>query len=126
MIIDGITLDHDLYWEDEYQWQPLVTVAERCIDGGLVAQSRPQYFGRPITLGGDQNYGWQKKSTVNLLLASHSQLGRSFSVTINGVSFTVRWRTEDAPACEFNPVTRAYEPSADFWYYGTIKLITIS
>jgi len=124
MIIDGITLDHDLYWEDEYQWQPVVTQADRCIDGGLVVQSRPQSAGRPLTLSGDNNRGWQKKSTVDLLKLSAVMINREFSVTINGVDFTVRWRTEDSPACEFEIITPAYEPSADFWYYGTVKLIT--
>ena len=126
MIIDGITLDYEMYWENEYQWEPLISKADRCIDGSLIVQSRPQYAGRSISLVGENDRGWQKKSTVDLLRASYSILHRTFVFSYNGVDYDVRWHTEEGDSCcSFQMIVASIEPSSEFWYYGTIKLITI-
>lgn len=125
MIIDGVTLDHEMYWENEYQWAFLAGTADRCIDGSLVVQVRPHYSGRSISLVGDQNSGWQKKSTVDFLRASYALIGHTFTFSYNSVDHTVRWAVEEEDACSFQPIVLTKEPEDTFWYYGTVKLITV-
>lgn len=124
MIIDGITLDYDMYWDDEYQWAPIITKADRCIDGSIITQTNVKSAGRLITFSGSQNMGWQKKSTVALLRASHALVNNEFVLTYNSVDYTVRWRSEEEDACQFQVIAVTADPDADFWYYGSIKLIT--
>ena len=127
LTIGGITLDHDLRWENEYEYVPLVGSSDRTIDGNLVVQSFKLYGGQPMTLSGGSDHGWQKRSTVIALQGLLATPGQSFSVVLPDTrSFTVIFRPDEIPAMSFTPVTLASAPDGDFWYYGTIKLVIIA
>jgi hypothetical protein len=125
IVINGITLDHDSTWEDEFKFSYKEVVADRTLEGEIVTQSYDKIAGRPITLKGDNNHGWLKRSTVLALTALDSSSVFDFDVTIYGVTYRCRLRKEDSPALEFDPITNVNMPDSNFWYYGTIKLITV-
>jgi len=125
IVINGTTLDHDLIWEDEFKFSPKNAIAERSIDGVMIVQTFDKIDGRPITLTGQSDYGWLKRSTDQTLHALEASGTFSFTVVIRGVSYTCRFRREESPALSFDPITNVNSPDADFWYYGTIKLITV-
>lgn len=123
--INGITLDHDMAWEDEFKFSPKLGVADRALDGSIVVQTYDKLAGRPVTLVGDTNHGWLKRSTVQALIALENSALFSFDVVIYGVTHTCRFRREDDPPYEFEPISNVNSPDANFWYTGTIKLITV-
>lgn len=123
--INGTTLDNDPAWEDEFKFSPKTGVADRVLDGSVVVQSFDKLAGRPITLVGDDSHGWLKRSTVLVLVALEASNTFSFDVVLRGVTYGCRFRREDDPPLEFEPVTNVNSPSNDFWYTGTIKLITV-
>ncbi len=125
MVIGGVTLDNDMYWEDEFQSPTGVGVADRCIDGTLVVQQYPLTGGQRLTLSGDQNHGWQLRTTVIALMAltqSDNWAATPFTVTINGTNYTCLFRVEEEPPIMFTPAMLATNPPATLPYYGTIKL----
>jgi len=126
MMIAGITLDHDLIWEDEYQYTPVTGSAERSIYGNLVVQTFSLFGGQPLTLVGGSDFGWQKRSTIASLYALLALPSQHVSVVMPDARvFTAIFRVGEAPVMSFTPVTLASAPDADFWYYGTIKLTII-
>lgn len=127
IVIDGITLDHDLDWSDEFKWVPSTGDAARTLNGEYVAQAFPLIMGRPMTLTGDANHGWQKRSTVDSLRALVStRLYDSFVVVYNSRSFVCAFRHNESPAVDFVPVVYNTNPDNNFWYTGSIKLVILA
>jgi len=131
MTFDGITLDHDLQWEDEFKFTYGTGTAERALDGSIVIQQRTITGGRPITLVGTESSGWLSRATLVSLVALTQDISRDFTLTIgegaDERTFTVRFRHEDQPVLDFTPITLVPDaPPDDFWYYGTIKLRTVT
>jgi hypothetical protein len=124
MNIGGVTLDNDLTWTDEFKYTEATGTATETIYGNLVVQTMPRTNALPLTLSGDANSGWQKRSTVQALVA----LAKSGASTIHVVQLAdnrtvyAMFRNEEGPTVEFTPITRAVAPGADFWYYGTVKM----
>lgn len=126
MVIAGITLDHDMYWEDEFKSSYGTGTADRAIGGTMVIQQSPLVGARLMTLSGNENMGWQKRSTVislTELATVRTYLATPFTVTINGTNYTCLFRFEgDEPPMDFTIVAPAWEPTADTWYWGTIRM----
>lgn len=130
MVIAGVTLDHDMYWEDEFKGAYGTGVADRTIGGTMVIQQAPLVGARPMTLTGNENMGWQKRSTVlqlTELVKVRTYLATPFTVAINSVNYTCLFRFEgDESPVDFTITSPAWEPTADTWYYGTIKMRIIA
>lgn len=130
--IGEVELDNLMDWSDEFKHVGKVTVAERTLNGEMATQHFYPVAGRPITLVGGQTRGWQSRQTA-ALLKNMSELGGFSSFTVAFLdgsrnvlqSFVCRFRNEDAPSVDFDPVTVVDNPDPYFWYQGTIKLITI-
>jgi hypothetical protein len=123
MTIGGITLDHDLEWEEELDQPVSAGAADRTIYGTLTTQAFPLYGGRLMTLVGDTNRGWQARDTVQALQALAANYpGMIHTANLNNTTYSVVFRNEDQPVVSFKKITPATEPDADFWYYGSIKL----
>jgi len=138
--IGEVTLNHLMWWDDEFKYVGRTVVADRTIAGNIVTQTYDKLGGRPITLMGDANHGWQSRVTVELLQEMASQGLDTFKVQFLAEptpdlpnppipviikEYTCRFRTEEEPSVEFSPVTPVDNPGDSFWYTGTIKLITI-
>jgi hypothetical protein len=121
--IGGIPLDNDMVWSDQYNWVAAVGSSARTIDEGAeVVQSYSIGGGRPMTLQGDANHGWQTQSTLNALWSLAEQPGVSYTLNYHGAEYTVRFVHEAPPPIAFVPVTHVTQPDSGFWYTGTIKL----
>lgn len=127
IVIGGITLDNNMSWEDQFKWSPVTTKAEYSITGDLVVQSWKRRTYRPLTLKGDANHGWQKKSTVESLYAlasgANDDLGPVVhTVNFHGTQYQVVFDAGEGAPVEFEPVTWETEPDSEFWYTGTIRM----
>lgn len=123
MKIGDVTLDNDLIWADEFKFTLGAGVAERTIYGGMIVQTYSKIGGRPMTLEGSADRGWQSRSTVLALQALAEFPGMVYTVELPDLrTFQVMFRNEEEPVLEFDQVTPASAPGGDFWYYGTVKL----
>ena len=103
-----VSLPGDLMWEDEWKWQPVVGQVERSLAGTVVEQTATMSGGRPITLVGDEEI-WLDKVTVEQLINLVSQ-NETMTLTLeDGRSFSVRFRYEEAPPVELEPVAHNLE-----------------
>ena len=63
-----LTLNPDLKWTDENNWNPVEQTAERTITGALVVQVGAMVAGRPITLEPeDDESAWMSRADVEQL-----------------------------------------------------------
>lgn len=130
--VGGVVLDNLMRWVDETKNVLRRATADRTLEGNLAVQVFDVVGGVPITLVGDNLTGWQKKSTV-LALKSLAETGPfSFDLEFydsNATllqSYTCRFRHEESPAVDFDPVGFLNALNdGNAWEAGTIKLITI-
>jgi hypothetical protein len=146
MTLGGVTLDHDLQWDDEFKVTFGTGTAERALDGTLVTQHRMlSKVGRPITLVGTESSGWLTRSTIESLLTLATDTTATYTLGIGATmiddplggptpvpnpnyrEFTVQFCHDQSPVIDMTPITLLPdEPDSGFWYYGTIKLRTVA
>jgi hypothetical protein len=103
----GITLflNPDLYWADEFEWNPVEQTAERSITGALIVQSGMLISGKPITLQPiDESSAWTPLSDVSILQTWASIPGLEMVLNLRGVDRNVIFRHEDRDAMVAKPV----------------------
>jgi len=131
--IGGITLDKDMVFEDEYNYNMIGAEVTPTLGGGVIVQEfLKTEVGRPITLVSTESQGLQLKSTVTALKAlADAGANNTYSLLIssNGQTFTktVRFRAEvDGGPVQFEPMQARDGLHADTIYYkGSIYLMVI-
>ena len=124
IVLDGITLP-DLVWDNEFDWSPVSSAAERTIGGGLVVWETPRQTGRPIDLAAAENSGWITRAQVKALKQRADQPGWTGILVYGSEQFRVRFRNEDAPAIDVEPVRPMVDPVDEDVYHGRIKLMEV-
>lgn len=121
--IGSVTLDNELVWVDEFDFAPVIASAERTVGGRLVIQERSLQGARPITLQGDEDRGWQKRSTIEALKNMAGITGATYTLIYGTFTTIVRFRHEEGNPVQFAPVKDYLpDPGTDEWYYGKILL----
>jgi hypothetical protein len=131
--IGTVTLDRDMIFSDEYEYNMVASEVERTIGGGLMVQEYELLEkGRPITLIAEGSVGLQQKSTVDSLkdLADAGVYNTyTLTITSNSQTFTktVRFRHEiDGGPVQFKPIQDRDGLHSDTVYYtGTIYLMVV-
>ena len=126
---DGVTtldLHPDLYWVDEFEWQPVEQSAERTITGAVVLNTATRIAGRNITLAPvDDSSAWMSRTIVEALNAWANVAGKQLVLTIRGTSYDVVFRHQDSPALDIKPVVHYNDTNGSDWYYATIRFMEI-
>lgn len=129
--IMGITLDNDMLWADRYQWtayksETAVTIGGKTLYGPIFTITNES--GRPITLESIDGVGYQKRQTIDALLALPSAMTGEL-VMVNGsesITKTVRLRHEiDGGAIQFSQRRFNLLARADDWLGGQIFLAVL-
>ena len=125
--LHNITLDHDLDWEDEFEWSETTGAVERSLEGTLLAEVRPIIGGRPITLAGSSDRGWQTRATVLALKALVATGDVPYILTLEVGEpeervFTVKFRHEESNPAPFSKAYPIDNPKAGTWYTGSLLL----
>lgn len=122
-----LTLNPDLYWSDEYNWNPVEQAVERTITGAQVIQVAGMTKGRPITLEPiDDEAAWMTLTDVTALRNWAAVPGKTMTLTLRGVARTVIFRHQDG-GFDARPVLQyrdGHELPVDF-YLCTIRLMEI-
>jgi hypothetical protein len=125
--IHTVTLDHTPIWTDRNKYQDNTTAVSTAIDGSeiVVSAERRPYT---ITLVSNRDTGWIKTTTVTSLRTLSAVVGAYYTLTLNGTSYTVRFRNEQSGgAIQMQTLgdgsLEMSNPGNDDWWYGTIYLM---
>lgn len=126
ILLDGINLPENLYWEDEYTWSPIEQTLDFSLTGALIVDEGSRQAGRSITLTTPDGGDWTTRSVIDTLYA---KLGQSADMTLSlhdGRSFTVRWRQGETPI-EAKPAALegVADPDGATIYSLTLRLIEV-
>jgi len=98
MILDGIEIDNDLAWIDEFEWSPRDEGANYSITGALIVEpSAVKQAGRPITLQGDEDRAWITRATLEALQATLDGVEPMTLTLWDARTFSVGWRYGETP-----------------------------
>jgi hypothetical protein len=129
-------LPADLYWEDEFQWNPVAQLLKYGIkdensEVSLFIHETKKKAGRPITLSSGDNsngsFACMKRSQL-LALNDLADTRPALTLLMDGRSSrSVRFRFEGGKAIEAVPLGSPYPepPTGDDLYKVTIKLIEV-
>jgi hypothetical protein len=131
-LIGTVQLDHDMIWENEFNYSTVFASGTKTLGGGLIVQ---EFFagepGRHIVLTSSETQGLQKRSTVEALKELSNIPNATYSLTIQSnsksVSKIVRFMNEESNgAVQFDPIqVRDGLNSDDMWYKGKIYLMVV-
>lgn len=126
---DGTTtvnIHPDVYWSDEYTWQPVAQSVTNTITGALVVQSAATEAGRTITLEPlDDDSAWLRKAVVDQLRNWASVAGQTLTLTLRGASRTVIFRHHDGGAMSADPVVFYSDADSTDWYRVTLRFMEV-
>lgn len=117
-----VTLPDNLYWSDEFAWDPNAQQSEYTLTGALIVEESTRQAGRPITLAG----AWVDRATVQALRALAATPGDIQTLTLpDARSFQVLFRRGDQ-AIEAAPIGGPFAaPQAGDRYRLTLRLIEV-
>ncbi len=122
-IIGSITLDNEMRWIDELQYEALASSSVRTLAGGLYRTSRAlSAAGRPITLQGSEKDGWQLGTTIAALRALAFTQGLTLPVYLGGTTYQCRFRQNmEGNGVAFKRVNDSAPLSTQAYFTGTEK-----
>lgn len=119
-----VTLNPDLFWEDENNWHPVEQTAERTLTGDLIVQVAERTAGRPITLRPeDDSSGATSLTNLEQLRNWAAVPGQVMTLTLRGVSRSVMFRHQDGSAIEARPWVHRSDVQAGDWYLATFRFM---
>ena len=125
--LDAISLPDDLVWKDRFNHTGVVQTRARTITGGMVIQEQASTAGRPITLSGDQNFGWTDRQTIDALQLLAALPDSPMTLNIHGDAHQVMFRRDNGESSPIvsTPLFEVTDPGVDHRYAITLNLITV-
>lgn len=121
-----LTLHQDLLWNDEFQWNAVEQTEQRTITGALVLSAATKVAGRPITLQPeDTSSAWMTRTTVTALRNWAAVLGKTMTLTLRVVEYSVVFRHQDGIAVEAEPVAHYNDVQNGDWYLVTLRFMEL-
>jgi hypothetical protein len=121
-----LTLPPDLYWSDEYNWNPVEQTAQRTITGAQVVSTALRVAGRPITLAPeDDQSAWMTREMVEQLRNWAAVPGQELELTLRGTTRTVVFRHQDGSGLEARPLVHFSEMDDTDNYITTLRFMEI-
>lgn len=121
----SVPLPDNIYWSDEFDWNPVGQVRTYTLTGALVVEETLMQAGRPITLEG----AWITRQSVQDLVTLQGAAATAMTLTLDdGRTFNVLFRREgDTPPVEASPLfpgsPSAYTPAT--LYTLTLRLMEL-
>ena len=121
-----VTLPDDLQWTDEFDWQAVEQSYTRGLTGSGIIQAQAKSAGRPITLEPPaENGAWWTRAGVASLQTWLATPDQTMTLSLNGSSYTVKFRHHDAPAVSARPVIFFADAESTHYVLVTLKFITV-
>lgn len=122
--IGTVRLPDNIIWENRYTHPKVIAEAERTIDGEEVLFSQG-VNSRPIDLVAYEDMGWLSHSQVKNLFEMASVPNAVYLLVYEDYTAQVRFRHEDSPVIDVQPIIPRPNPEEQDFYYGTIKLMEV-
>lgn len=120
-----VTLNPDLFWSDENNWNPVQQTVERTVTGALLVSTALMTAGRPITLEPeDDSSAWIPRSAVEALRNFAAVPGKELTLTLRSVAHSVMFRHQDG-GFSARPVVHYNDADSADWFLCTIRLMEI-
>lgn len=122
--LDSVSLP-DLLMDNEFGWNGVQAVVEMSL-GGRPIVWEGSASGKEIDLVGGSDWGWMDRTTLLALQALASVPQATYTLSYEGASYTVRFRHEDNPTIEAEPIIPRPNPSGTDWFRNvTIRLMEV-
>jgi len=123
--LGALRISRGMVWIDEFSWSAVEKSAEYSVTGALLIDAAVKQAGRHITLRGDADAGWIRRSVLDALraLAASDPVGEHLLTLADGRTFTVQF-APGAPI-EASPVLRPELPPDTHPYVATLRLIEV-
>lgn len=120
--LDGIVLNHNLMWVDEFNYPTVKQEVIYSLDSGYRIYGMQAASNRPITLQADEETGWFTRDMVIAVKAIESVPKAEYTLVIRDSTFTVVFRHDDPPAFSVTPlIPRGGSVDGDY-FTGILKL----
>lgn len=127
-LTDGTTtlsLHPDLFWVDEFEWQPVEQTEQRTITGALIVESALRIGGRPITLQPeDDASAWISREALTAIGAWAAIPGKTMTLTLRGVARDVIFRHQEK-GLTAKPLIHYSDPDTNDYYLATVRFMEI-
>jgi hypothetical protein len=112
--INGVPLPL-LKMENEFSRASVLCQSDRALAGNLVIyESSARNL--PMDLSGDAEGAWMSRTDLLSLKAMAAVPGAVYPLEFNGANYNVRFRHEDAPVIEAEPIKLFGDPPSDLKY----------
>ena len=119
-------MSDDLYWSDEFSWQPVEQTISRSVTGVLIVESATRTGGRPITLEPiDDQSAWMTFTNLNLIRSWAAVAGRVMALTIHGVTYNVMFAHQETSAVTAKPVIFYNAQDGEDNYLVSLKFMEV-
>lgn len=123
--IGSVTLPGSIVWLDRFTAQGVSQVVRRTLGGGLNVQSFAVPNGSYITLQSGDDMGFANKTLVDDLFVLANDPGAVYTLVFGGVSKSVMFRHQDAPAFEAVPVLHRETHEVGDFFFIQLKLMEV-
>jgi hypothetical protein len=96
------------------------STVEKTLSGALVIWEQAEQAGRSFDLVGGSDFGWLTRATLLNLRSIASVPGATYTLIMEGITSTVRFRNEDAPAVTATPIIGRPNPDGADWYSDVV------
>lgn len=124
----AIVLPNDMYWVDEFKWQPRVANSTYSLSGALIVEEGVRLAGRPITLQPPDDLAWVPRATVSLLRQWASIPAKRFLLKLEYPTDTREFLVIFAPdgePVESEPVKGFPQHRTDDWFKVKLKFVEV-
>lgn len=126
LTLDGLALDPQHQWTDEFEWDAVEQEQSRSLNGKLIVQEGVKLYGRPVTLEANEG-AWTPLSTVRALEALRDERGRVMLLELpDGRSEYVIFNRGNGAALQAQQLFRLVNPPLDDLFELTLRLITVA
>lgn len=125
-----IALPVGLVRTDEYAYSPVRQTVTQTLDGVPWVDVSAAAAGEPITLAGGRSgaaiWGDMTRAAYAALRIVANLPGQVFTLTFNGVAYTVIWRHEEPPALDAKDLVDYADPGPDDLVIPTLKFTCVA
>jgi hypothetical protein len=123
--LGGITLPDNMHLEGPFLWSGVAGLVDRSLGGSLIIWESTLIGGEPLDLVAEADSGWIPYATMLQLKALVPSLEASYELNYRSQLYAVRFRHEEAPVLDVEPLMIEREFESDSFYYGKIKLMVV-
>lgn len=125
IFLGGLQLNGAMEIADQTTSYAVAQEVKRTLGGNLKVFFSSLSKGQNLTLTASEEQGWIPKSSVDALMVMAEAAGGVYELLVNGVSRSVIFRHNEAPAFIAAPLVYRNNQQADDLFTCTIKLLTV-